>query len=76
MEVKKEAGDEFILLGSDGIWERHVEDSEGLVEMVKNGMKEKGSEEVVEDLLDEFLAKNTSEGMGCDNMTAILVMLK
>lgn len=30
----------------------------------------------MEDLLDLLLAKDTREGIGCDNMTAILVTLK
>ncbi len=34
-EVKKDAADEFILLGCDGIWERYVDNSQGLVDVVK-----------------------------------------
>jgi serine/threonine protein phosphatase PrpC len=30
----------------------------------------------MEDLLDELLAKDTMSGIGCDNMTAILVKIK
>ena len=28
---------------------------------------------LVEELLEELLAKDTKEGIGCDNMTAILI---
>jgi serine/threonine protein phosphatase PrpC len=31
---------------------------------------------VIENLLDFLLAKDTREGIGCDNMSAIIVMLK
>lgn len=31
---------------------------------------------IVADILDMLLAKDTREGIGCDNMTAILITLK
>ena len=31
---------------------------------------------VVEGLLDDLIAEDTSSGLGCDNMTAILITLK
>jgi protein phosphatase 2C family protein 2/3 len=34
-EIGREKGDDFILMGCDGIWERYVEDSFGLLELVK-----------------------------------------
>jgi hypothetical protein len=30
----------------------------------------------MEDLLDHLLAKDTGEGVGCDNMTALLITFK
>ena len=36
----------------------------------------KPHDKVVEDLLELLLAKNTNTGIGCDNMTAIIVTLK
>jgi serine/threonine protein phosphatase PrpC len=39
-------------------------------------LKNKNSTKLVEDLLDHLLARDTSEGLGCDNMTAILITLK
>jgi len=41
-------------------------------ERVKSGKSDK---EIIEDLLDSNLAPDTSSGMGCDNMTCILVFL-
>jgi serine/threonine protein phosphatase PrpC len=62
-------------MGCDGIWEKYVEDTDGLVTKVKDLLKVKGGnyKEAVETLLDELLAKETKEGVGCDNMTAILI---
>lgn len=36
----------------------------------------KSDKEIIEDLLDSNLAPDTTTGMGCDNMTCILVFLK
>jgi serine/threonine protein phosphatase PrpC len=62
-------------MGCDGIWEKYVEDTDGLVTKMKDLLKTKGGnyKEAVETLLDELLAKETKEGVGCDNMTAILI---
>ena len=32
--------DQFIVLGCDGIWEKYVENSQGLIDIVSNGLKE------------------------------------
>ena len=34
-QVNRQTNDQFILIGCDGIWERYVEDSQGLIEIVK-----------------------------------------
>ena len=62
-------------MGCDGIWEKYVEETDGLVTKMKNLLKAKGGNyrEALETLLDELLAKETREGVGCDNMTAILI---
>lgn len=45
--------------------------------MIKDDLKDKKDlKKVVEDLLDHLLARDTSEGLGCDNMTAILITFK
>lgn len=73
-EIERAANDEFVLLGCDGIWERYVENSQGLIDVVKHELKQKKSHaKVMEDLLNLLLAKDTRDGIGCDNMTAILV---
>ena len=69
--------DEFFLVGCDGIWERYVENTQGLLDLVKSQLRNKKEHKrIVEDLLMLFLAKDTQEGIGCDNMTMILVVLK
>lgn len=32
--VEKHSSDEFIIVGCDGIWERYVENSQGLISIV------------------------------------------
>jgi protein phosphatase 1G len=71
------SGDEFILMGCDGIWERYVENSQGIIDIVREDIKKgKESKKIVEDLLDQLLAPNTNSGIGCDNMTTILIVVK
>lgn len=54
-----------------------MENSQGLIDMIKDYLKgNKQLKTVVEKLLDTLLAKDTREGIGCDNMSAILVLLK
>jgi|688.fasta_scaffold354380_2 serine/threonine protein phosphatase PrpC len=68
--------DEFIVVGCDGIWEKYVENSQGLIDIVSKGLKEgKEHKKVVEDLLEQLVAPDTNSGIGCDNMTAILVII-
>lgn len=76
-QVTRQQNDEFVLMGCDGIWERYVEDSQGLIDIVKKELNnKKDTTKLMEDLLDLLLAKDTREGLGCDNMTAILITLK
>lgn len=44
--------------------------------MIRDDLKQNNISKLVEDLLDHLLARDTSEGLGCDNMTAILITLK
>jgi serine/threonine protein phosphatase PrpC len=68
--------DEFIVVGCDGIWEKYVENSQGLIDIVSKGLKEgKEHKKVAEDLLEQLVAPDTNSGIGCDNMTAILVII-
>lgn len=64
--------DEFIIVGCDGIWERYVENSQGMVDLLREKIaKKKDSRVVMQELLDELIARDTMSGLGCDNMTSI-----
>jgi serine/threonine protein phosphatase PrpC len=38
---RKSESDEFILVGCDGIWEKYVENSQGLIDYVREKLKSK-----------------------------------
>lgn len=61
VEVKRESDDEFIIIGCDGIWERYVENSQGLLDLIKELLKSTNRQlqQVTEKLLDTLLAKDT-----------------
>jgi len=66
---------EFILMGCDGIWECLT--NQELVDKVKDYKKQgKSSSQIVEQLLDDLVAPDTSNGVGCDNMTTLLINFK
>ena len=69
------ANDEFLLLGCDGIWEMFPgkEICEMGQEKIKKGME---LDKVCEELLDSLIARETQEGLGCDNMSMCLVKFK
>lgn len=48
-----------------------------MVDLVRKKLStKKDLKYTVEDLLDSLLAEDTNTGLGCDNMTAILISLK
>lgn len=56
--VQRAKKDEFILLGCDGIWQRYVENSQGLIDYMKQGLKaKKNPTNLVEDTLEYLLAR-------------------
>lgn len=68
------ANDEFIIIGCDGIWQKYVDNSQGLIDIIKQKIsKGKTNKVIMEQLLNELLAKDTMSGLGCDNMTSIIV---
>ena len=83
---------DFILMGCDGIWEkRSNEEAVEYVYEQLNKQKEKlgmdaadknidkiNIKEIVENLLNDNLATDiaSSQGVGCDNMTCIIILLK
>ena len=78
---------DFIIMGCDGIWEK--KSNEEMVEWVYAALKEHGWKagddpagvdisRIVRDLLLESIAEDVKEaqGVGCDNMTCILILFK
>lgn len=64
-------------MGCDGIWEKYVDNSQGLIDVIKEKIgKRKDNNTIMKELLDELLAKDTMSGLGCDNMTSILIRFK
>lgn len=75
---KREKKDEYIVLACDGIWD--CVSNEECVKKVGDELKDKNTpddslHEIVEGLLDSILAVDTSDGVGTDNMTAIMIKL-
>jgi len=79
-EIKKftiEEGDSFIILACDGVWD--VLSSQQAVDLVSQKLEQKMDlKAILSDLFDACLSPHPSanEGLGCDNMTAIIVQLK
>lgn len=67
----------FFIIGCDGIWETKTAEEicETTADRLKTNPVGKISV-VVGELLDMLIAKETTEGMGCDNMSCIIVQFK
>jgi len=67
---------EFIFLACDGIWD--VKSNAQVVGFIRERLAEEmPTEQILDELLDSCMAKDcVNGGLGCDNMTAILVCLK
>lgn len=66
--------DHFMVLACDGVWD--ILTSQQCVEFVYQRLGRNSSSEIVEQILTRCLAPNTTTGLGCDNMTCILVIFK
>ena len=60
-------------MGCDGIWQKYVDDNQGMVDLVRQDINKKDGQKLVGDLLDKLVAVDTMSGLGCDNMTAVLI---
>lgn len=67
--------DEFLVIACDGIWD--VQSSQAVVEFVRRGIVAKQDlSSICENMMDNCLASNSDTGgVGCDNMTMIVVGL-
>lgn len=78
-DVRREAitpQDEFLVLACDGVWDMLT--SQQCVDFVRQRIGSKPINQIVEDILDRCLAPEIGAhaGLGCDNMTAIIVQFK
>jgi len=74
-ERKITPDDEFVVLACDGIWD--VLSSQQVVDFVRSHIARGFTlEQTAEKLLDRCLARDPSNGVGCDNMTVIIVGLQ
>lgn len=70
-EIKNENLD-FIIMGCDGIWE--IKSNAEMVEWVNKRLKNgKSNKDILEELLDELISKDSGSQYGMDNMSAIIV---
>jgi len=64
-----------LVIGCDGIWETKT--NKEIIDFVAQRLqKDQKVSLAVEELLDSIVAPDTSTGLGCDNMTCIVVKLK
>ena len=66
------ANDTFILMGSDGVWE-WLQDSQIKDMIQQQRSRHQNLSTVLGELLKNCLAPDTTQGAGCDNMTAIII---
>lgn len=77
MTEKRSPDDEFLILACDGIWDCMTNQS--ACDFVRAQLASNlSTTQVAENVLDECLSKDPKEsgGIGCDNMTCIIVRLK
>lgn len=73
--INQDSEDAFILMGCDGVWEILTDDE--ICKFVKErSAGEKNLSLVLGDLLDKCIAPDTTQGVGCDNMSAVLIKFK
>jgi serine/threonine protein phosphatase PrpC len=77
-DIKKieNQGLDFIIMGCDGIWE--VKSNEDMVNWVQKRLTDEKRElnSILDELLDELVAKDNGCEYGMDNMSSILIKFK
>lgn len=74
-QVELKPGDEFIILGCDGIWDCLT--NEAAVQYVRERINSKSPEEIGAEMLDDIVSVDpkATQGIGGDNMTVLIVDL-
>lgn len=62
-----------MLLACDGIWEKYVDSNQKMVDHLGRIITRYNDQEVMENLLEELVAKDKREELGFDNMSGILL---
>ena len=67
--------DKFIIMGCDGVWEINTPEQicESIMKQINEGVK---TSDIMGKVLDDGLAPDTSTGLGCDNMSGVLIVFK
>mmetsp|Transcript_22646 Transcript_22646/g.26138 ORF Transcript_22646/g.26138 Transcript_22646/m.26138 type:complete len:558 (-) Transcript_22646:264-1937(-) len=75
LQVKLNPGDEFFILGCDGIWD--CLSNEQAVLFVRDRIETKAPTEIVIEMLDEIVSDDprATQGIGGDNMTCMIIDL-
>ena len=73
--IKLNEGDEFIIIGCDGIWDCLT--NEAAVEFVLERIATKPPEDIGTEMLDSIISEDPkiTQGIGGDNMTVMIVDL-
>ena len=76
-EFRRRKNDKFMIVACDGIWDC-LTNEECVASFEKKLAKKnvKNTSDPVAELLGDILAPNTDDGLGTDNMTCILIMMK
>ena len=73
-KIEIQETDKFMVLACDGIWE--VVSSQECVDFIDKRIHNQTLSSIAEELLDACLAPKVSNGIGCDNMTIIIIAFK
>ncbi len=76
VQVIENKGIDFIIMGCDGIWETKT--NEDMIKWVQKRISDKSKKlgNILEQLLDELVAKDNGGEYGMDNMSSILIQFK
>jgi protein phosphatase 2C family protein 2/3 len=74
LELPRKKEDNFILLGCDGVWEKYVNSNQKMVDHLK-GLQGRFNDKMsmMSKFFDDLVAKESKEGLGCDNMSGIYI---
>lgn len=72
--ITLQENDQFLIMACDGVWERLK--SQDAVDFVAQRIRDKPLRKISEEILDFCIAPKLTNGLGCDNMTIIIVQFK